>query len=129
MSKIDELKLVFSKYNKEVMSWLSENELSELKNYSDFQRKDIIGKSYREDQHYFEKVSSFKTKVFSTKSYLLDLMNDNLDRIESRKAEQLLKSLDEKIKMLESLLSTSRYRIKFYESIIYLISNMTYGDF
>lgn len=128
MKQIADIKVAFSKYKEQVDLWLESSSLTDLKQYSDLQNKDIIGTVYRNDQNYFEQVSSFKAKFYSVKSYLLSL-KDGADRASLRELTLMLDYIESQIRHLDIIIAVAKQRIKFYESLIYLISNMSYGDF
>lgn len=125
----DETKEAIDVFVNQVAIFLKENKLVELKEFNKLQDKESIGVDYRHDQWYFENVSNFKAKYFSLKAYFVKMQSENSDRLLVRKVESMLTYLEEQIKMLDIVMSTAKQRIKFYESVIYLVSNFNYGNY
>lgn len=117
------------KFDKSVMKYLSENELSKLPSFNKLQTKETIGEIYRNDQSHFEKVSGLKAKYFSLISYFTALKLDNMDRVERTKIDSYIDYLSKQISAVDVYVSQAKQRVKFLESVIYLVSNMTYGDY
>jgi hypothetical protein len=127
--EFEKAKSIVDNFNSEVAIFLKENKMSELRQFSDLQTKENIGTDYRHDQWYFENISSFKAKYFSLRAYFLKLQSDNSERVLGRKIDGLLAFIDEQIKMLDITVATAKQRIKFYESVIYLVANFNYGNY
>lgn len=125
----DHAKNVVEDFNVQVNTFLKENKLSVLKEFKSLQEKENIGNDYRHDQWFFENVSNFKAKYFSLKAFFLKMQSENSDRLLTRKVESMLTYIDEQIKYIDILMATSKQRIKFYESVIYLVSNFNYGNY
>lgn len=125
----EKAKKVVKDFSNEVMNFNKENALSDLKDFKRLQNKDSIGNDYRHDQWYFENISNFKAKYFSLKSYFLSRLSETVDRILTRKLENMITYIEEQIKFLDVLAGIAKQRIKFYESIIYLVSNFNYGNY
>lgn len=116
-------------YREDVNKFLDTNSLTVLNTYEKLQNKDIIGSSYRDDQNFLEKVSEFKAKYFSVKAFLIKESSKTTDRVGVRSMAAIMDVVNEDIKRLDTILTSARQRVKFYESVIYLVSNMSYGDF
>lgn len=125
----DQSKEIVDNFTNEVTNFLKQNKMSELKQFKDLQTKENIGTDYRHDQWYFENISSFKAKYFSLKAYFLKMQSDNSERVLGRKVDSILSFIDEQIKMLDIIVGTAKQRIKFYESVIYLVANFNYGNY
>jgi hypothetical protein len=125
----EKVKGVVDKFGEAVNEFFKDNQMSELKDFKDLQDKENIGEDYRHDQWYFENASNFKTKYFSLKAYISKNSIDSYDRVSSRKLENLVAYIDDQIKMLDNVISMAKQRIKFYESVIYLVSNFNYGNY
>jgi hypothetical protein len=119
----------FREFREKVNNWCANNDLTPLGEYKELQKKDFMGKSYRDDQLYFEQVAKFKAKFFSVRSYINKEMYEAKDRSSLRVSESILQETDDEIKRMDSLINVAKQRLKFYESVIYLVSNMAYGDF
>lgn len=121
---------ILENFNEEVTAFIKDNDLSDIPEYSKLQTKEAIGGIYRHDQVYFEKVSSFKSNYFGINSFFLKMKTESKsDRILTKKIESVVEHIDQKIKMMDTLVSKAKQRLKFFESMIYLISNMSYGDY
>jgi hypothetical protein len=129
MEKLDQVKTVIDQLNNDVGSFMSDNSLSELPPFSKLQSKDRIGEIYRNDQCYYENIATFKAKYVGISSYLNKLKSEISDRALTRNIEELIEHITKKTDMLSITLSSAQSRIKFYQTVVYLISNMTYGDF
>jgi len=127
--EFEKAELVIKNFETEVTAFLKENTLSELKTFNNLKDKENIGEVYRHDQWYFENISSFKTKYFSLKAYFIKEQVNNSERTLSRRIDSMLSYLEEQIKMLDLILNTAKQRIKFYENVIYLVSNFNYGNY
>ena len=129
MEELYKFSTLFDAFMKEVEEWASNNNLVELKRFSELQTKEVIGSCYRDDQEYFEQLSKFKAKFFSSKNYLLSLLSKTNDRVAVRNIEKIISTIENQVKFIDTLLNKAKQRIKFYESVIYLVSNMSYGDY
>lgn len=123
-----EAKGVVNKYIQEVNEWLKENQLTELPEYKELTNKEVLGKHYRKDQIYFENVSNFRANLFSLKSYFLKEKSEESIRTQA-KFDTMIDLLTNEIYMVNNYSEAAKQRIKFYESIMYMIANMTFGDF
>ncbi len=119
---------VVEKFNDEVKDFLDENDLVVLKTYKELQDKDVIGTVYRHDQWFFENISNFKAKYFGIKGFFLKL-KDGAARDVLRKIDIMVDKVESQIKMLETMVFTARQRIRFYQDVIFIISNRSYGDY
>ncbi len=128
MATFKELKQVSGEFNKKMSEWIRDNSLTELLDYKHLNNKDRIGKNYRHDQWYYEYVSNLKSKLIGIKSLLMK-MKDKSNRVELNDINKYSDYIDNRIKELESLIFTSRQRISFYQDMIKLISNFTYGEY
>lgn len=127
--KIAKAKEVLERFHKEVAEFIANNKMNELPEYKKLQDKNVIGSLYRNDQVYFEKLSTFKANYFGIKSFFIKEGVAISDRIITKEIEAIEKLIDEKIKYLDALVVSAKQRVKFYEDIIYLVSNMSYGDY
>jgi hypothetical protein len=126
---LEQAKKVLDKYTEETTKFLKEYKLSELPAYSELQTKETLVEHYREDQYYFEKVSNFKANFYGIKNFFLKFKAENTDRVTTREVDAIEGIINEKIKHLDVVSSTAKQRINFYDRIIYLISNMSFGDY
>lgn len=126
---LDNAKEILNNFNTEVGTYTTKNKLSDLPAYSKLQTKEVIGSLYRDDQKYFETLSAYKANYFGIKAFFIKQKNESTDRVLTREIEAVEKLIDEKIKFLDTLVSTAKQRVKFYETIIYLVTNMSYGDY
>jgi len=125
----EETKRIVEDFNLEVNRFVKENKLNELKEFNKLQDKESMGSDYRQAQWYFENISNFKAKYFSLKAYFTKMMSEQTERTLTRKIESTISYVDEQIKYLEIIMSSAKQRIKFYESVIYLVSNFNYGNY
>ena len=116
-------------FAKKVNMFVKENTLNELKEFNRLQEKENIGEDYRQAQWYFENISNFKAKYFSLKAYFSKILSEKTERVLVRKVENILSYLDEQIKYLDIIMASAKQRIKFYESVIYLVGNFNYGNY
>lgn len=127
--EFDHAKKLVDEFSIQVNKFFKENKMSELKEFKNLQAKENIGNDYRHDQWFFENVSNFKAKYFSLKAFFLKMQSENSDRLLTRRVDSMLIYLDEQIKYIDILMAASKQRIKFYESVIYLVSNFNYGNY
>lgn len=121
-------KEVVNNYIKEVNAWLQDNMLTDLPEYSKLRDKDTLGRLYRSDQIYFETISRYRANLYSLKSYYLKQRTEESVRTQN-KFETMVDLITNEIYMINNYAEAAKNRIKFYENIMYMISNMTYGDF
>ena len=126
---IDNAKEILNNFNTEVAKFTANNKLSELPAYVELQKKHVIGALYRSDQKYFETLSTYKANYFGIKSFFIKERSTITDRNVLRDLDSVEKLIDEKIKYLDTLVSAAKQRVKFFENVIYLVANMSYGDF
>lgn len=126
---INDVNEIIADLNSRVNQFKKEEALSELPSMKRMQSKEVIGALYRDDQIYYEKLAYFKSEYFGIKAFLYNLKKDNTGRVESRTIDLTIEFLDSRSKMIDEMLSAAKQRLKFFESSIYLISNMTYGSF
>jgi len=127
--QLEEMTKSIEEFAKQVNDFTHVNKLNDLKDFSRLQEKENIGSDYRQAQWYFENVSSFKAKYFSLKAYFTKMLAENSERTTVRKVENMLSYLDEQIKYLDIIMASAKQRIKFYESVIYLVGNFNYGNY
>lgn len=120
---------VLERFISEVNTWKDTNAPQEVKQYKELKSKDTMGSVYRNDQAYYEKLSSFKSKYYSFRGVFLKIKSENNDRILARHIDSSIEQIDEQIKLLDSEMIVVRSRLKFYENIIFMVSNLSYGDF
>lgn len=128
IEQLDELKKTVYQYIEDVDDWLKLNKLTVLPSYQELKNKEVWGTNYREDQNYYEIVAEFKSTVFGFKGYVTKMKIDVPVRMQNL-YDSFINYLDEKTKSLEQVLSVAKQRLKFYQDIQYVISNMTYGNF
>lgn len=121
-------KEVVNNYIKEVNAWLQDNMLTDLPEYSKLRDKDTLGRLYRSDQIYFETIARYRANLYSLKSYYLKQRTEESVRTQN-KFETMVDLITNEIYMINNYAEAAKNRIKFYENILYMISNMTYGDF
>lgn len=127
--KFTQAKAVIEKFNKEVKEYTEANSLTELPSFDRLRDKDVLGEIYREDQVYYETISAYRSKYFGLDSFLLKLKSNTNDRVLIREIDEMIKYVGKKEEMLRSMSYTAKDRIKFYQNIIYLVANLSYGDF
>lgn len=125
---IDEIKEVYKDFAIELNQWQQSNKLTKIKDYKDYHNPQVWGQDYKNDQHYFESVSSYKNLVFGLISVTERTKADG-DRVIKTKADSLLSELDIELKKLDNLLFTARERLKFYENIMRVMGNITWGSY
>lgn len=125
---IDELKQAFNNYIPELNEWITGNKLTEIKNYKDYKDSETWGSHYRNDQKYFEAVSSHKNIIFGVISYA-EMIKLGGDRGTKLEAENLISGLENELKRLDNLLFTARERLRFYENIMRVMGNVTWGSY
>jgi hypothetical protein len=127
--KFNQSKKVIADFNEQVKDYTSKNSLNELPAFDELQKKEVIGDIYREDQVYYETISDFRSKYFGLESFFIKMRSETSDRVLVREIDEMIKYVSKKEEMLRSLSYTAKDRIKFYQNVIYLVANMTYGDF
>ena len=120
---------VVEKLNVEVTTYVTNTKLQELPPFAKLQNKETIGVIYRADQLHSEKLSGFRSKYFGLSAFLLKLRTETANRSLLRDIDETVKYLDKKEEMLKNLSFEAKDRVKFYQNVIYLVSNMNYGDF
>jgi hypothetical protein len=126
---IEKAKTILDNFIEEVSEYIKNKKLSELPSYSELQVKEKIGKLYREDQYYFEKLAGYKANFYGIKNFFAKIGLGKTDRVLNRELDAIQSSIDQRIKHLDVLVSRAKQRINFYDRIIYLVSNMSYGDY
>ena len=127
--KFEQAKLVIENFNEEVTKYTTKNKLAKLPPFSELQNKESIGNIYRDDQIYYETLSGFRSKYFGMSAFFLKLKTETNDRVLTRKIDDMTVYLDKKLSMLANMVFESKDRVKFYQNVIYLVANMSYGDF
>lgn len=121
-----EAKQVMDSYHNEAKEWLKNNDLTELPEYNKLVDKQTLGKHYRLDQIYFERLTTYKSTYFGLISFF-----NNLDmtagREEKRNIENAIVFLNNKVKELDSKIEAGRNRLQFYKTIVYMVGNVVYG--
>lgn len=118
---------VLERFISEVHEYKRLNQPEEIKQYKELLSKETMGTVYRNDQVYYEKLSSFKSKYYAFREVFLKIKSENTDRVISRHLETTLDRIEEQIKVLDSEMTVARSRLKFYENIIFMVSNVSYG--
>ncbi len=129
VTNIDDVIALSRDFYDDVKAWLKDNTLTEMLEYKAYQNKDVLGPNYRKDQWYYEKLSNFKSKFMGIKGFYIRFRVDKPLRDVIRKIDGEVEYIDNQMKMLDNLLITARTRVKFYEDIMFLISNFTYGNY
>jgi len=127
--KFEQAKLVIENFNEEVTKYTTKNKLAKLPPFSELQNKESIGNIYRDDQIYYETLSGFRSKYFGMSAFFLKLKTETNDRVLTRKIDDMAAYLDKKLSMLANMVFESKDRVKFYQNVIYLVANMSYGDY
>ena len=127
--KFEQANKVLEKFNSEVSEFIESKKLTELEPFNKLQDKNIMGDVYRKDQYYYEQITDFKSKYFGISSFLSKLKTETTDRILIRDIDKLVDYVNKKLDMLTTLSFRAQSRVKFYQNIIYLIANMSYGDY
>lgn len=125
----EETKKIVEEFAVEVNNFTKENRLNDLKEFSKLQEKENIGADYRQAQWFFENISYFKAKYFSLKAYFTNMLSNNSERTLTRKVEGMINYIEQQIKHLDIIMFAAKQRIKFYESVIYLVGNFNYGNY
>lgn len=128
MTTFEDAKVITESFCTEVTEWCNKNKPQELNKYSELKNKEIMGNAYRNDQNYYEKLSQFKAKFIGLRGYFLKMQGSS-DRITTRNIDTTLTVIDEQIKLLDTDMFAMRSRLKFYETIIFMIANFSFGDF
>lgn len=130
---INELIPAVGEYKDSIDKWFTENAIVELPEFSELHDKNVWGVCYRNDQIYYEAVADFKSKFYAVKSAALHLLTEKYDVIAERenksKTIKLIELLDNTIRELDNQIEKAKRRLKFYETITYVIGNVTYGSF
>jgi hypothetical protein len=127
--KFEQAKVVIENFNEEVTKYTTKNKLAKLPPFSELQNKESIGNIYRDDQIYYETLSGFRSKYFGMSAFFLKLKTETNDRVLTRKIDDMAAYLDKKLSMLANMVFESKDRVKFYQNVIYLVANMSYGDY
>lgn len=128
MPTLEEAKTIFEDFHQEASTWLKNNSLTAMPEYSELTVKAVIGQHYRDDTLYFESVSDYKSRYFALRSYF-NKAHADATREGKRDIDTIISQVDDYIKLLDTSLNAARARLKLYESIIYLVSNFSYGDY
>lgn len=132
MVDIIKLKEAYIEYKKEVFEWLDSNTLVILPEYHKLHDKETWGANYRKDQIYYEIVADYKSKLYGVRSAAFAVVTDvttAADRINKKQAEILVEDVDNELKALDNHLFKARARLQFYENIMRVISNVTFGSY
>lgn len=127
--KFEQASSVIEKFNKEVSDYIDTHSLSELPPFEKLQKKEEIGTIYRNDQNYYESITDYKSKYFGMSAFFSKLKTETNDRVLSRKIDETISYVDKKVEMLSTMGFRAQSRIKFYQNVIYLVANMSYGDY
>ena len=127
--RFEQAEKVIEKFNKEVSDYIDSHALSELPPFEKLQRKEQIGTIYRDDQKYYETITDYKSKYFGMSAFFLKLKSEINDRVLSRKIDEAISYVDKKAETLTTMGFRAQSRIKFYQNVIYLVANMSYGDY
>lgn len=125
---LEQLKTALDTLDKETEQFLKNNSLVELPDFGDLYDKKLWGENYREDQNYYEQVGLIKSRYFGLKSLLIKLKNESAN-VKFNGFVGLIERADETIRRLESISFASKTRIDFYQNVMKVISNMSYGDY
>lgn len=128
MTDVEQGKQVLEQFNKEVMEWLDKHKISKLPAYESLRDKETFGNSYRTDQHYYEQVANFRAQYFALKGYFSKIKSQLPPRA-SGSLDDVLSYISDQLKMVDTYTEIARQRIKFYDSLAYVISNMSFGDY
>ena len=127
--KVAIAKKVLTNFKNDVKKYTKENKLSILPPYNELRDKDAIGIIYRADQVYYETLNDFRTKYNGVIAILTNYKVDNTNRVLTRQIEGLITIANAEVETLKNMIFTAKDRLKFYQNIMYLISNMSFGDF
>ena len=125
----EKFKGAVEKLNGEVTAYITKNKLQDLPPFNKLQNKETIGVIYRADQLHMEKLSGFRSKYFGLSAFLIQLRSETANRVLIREIDDNVKFLEKKEEMLKNLAFEAKDRVRFYQNIIYLVSNLSYGDF
>lgn len=130
---ITELITAFNEYNDSAQVWIANHNLVDLPEFQALHDKNIWGKSYHNDQVYYEQIADIKNKMFAVKSAALNLLTTKYNTISERenkgKTERFIENVDNNMRAADNLLEKAKRRLKFYETITYVVGNITYGSF
>lgn len=130
---MEELKQVYKEFFNDSIDYIENNYLVVLPEFNKLHDKNIWGEAYRLDQIYYENVSDIKSKIYGVKNHVLALLEEGVKTIDGRfakaTAEKFLDIVNNDLKMFEEILYKAKQRLKFYETITYVIGNVTYGSF
>lgn len=128
MTKLDEIREVLDDYTKTMITWIKENNLTLLPAYNKLKDKTTFGKHYRDDQNYYEEVMNFKANLLAIRSFITKERSLQPPR-QAPLYDSIISNVNDYIRYIDTYADVAKQRIKFYETINYVISNMSYGDF
>ena len=122
----NDAKKVLDGYHEEAKAWLKSNSLTELPEYNRLMDKEVLGKHYRLDQIYFERLTTYKSTYFGLISFFTSL-DITASREDKRNIENSITFLNNKVRELDSKIEAGRNRLQFYKTVVYMIGNVVYG--
>lgn len=124
----DEAKQVLDDYIEELNLWFKENKPLETPTYNQLLSKDVWGTSYQKDLKYFKDISEIKSKLFALKTYFTK-MKSEAPAAFYKKHDVVLSYIDDKIKDVDNRLFTVREQLIYYQTVIKVIMNFSFGDY
>ena len=109
-------------------AWFLDHGLTKIRDYKEYHNPQVWGQDYKSDQHYFEEISRNKNMVFGVMS-LTQQLKETGDRATKIQADGFIQVLEVDFKRLDNLLFTARERLKFYENIMRVMGNITWGSY
>lgn len=126
MGTFEEIKITVDDFISESFSWMKNNKLTELPDYSELRDKVILGEHYTSDIIYYEKLTDIKSTLYGLIAYFTKAQN-TASREDKRKHENMIDFLQAKSKELDTKLEAAKHRLAFYKTITYMIGNVLYG--
>lgn len=125
---VEELRSTYLTYKEDMDKWFLTHGLTTLKDYDEYRAPEVWGENYKKDQRYFEEISNNKNMVYGVIS-LTQQLKELGDRVVKTKADAFLETLNVDMRRLDNLLFTARERLKFYENIMRVMGNISWGSY
>lgn len=123
-----ETKDVINNYLRSLASWVDKNDLGQLPDFEDLKDAKTAGSAYRRDQLFYERVTDQKTKLLGIKA-LLTSFSVTASRTEQSMISSTLDAVESNTRTIDNLQGKARQRLKFYDTLFYVVGNPTYGDY
>ena len=119
---------ILNTYASQAEAWLKDNQLAPIPEFDSLRDKDVYGSNYRAALVFYETIARFKADYFSLRGYFSKLKSETPPRL-SKSFDDTLALVAEHLKLVDTYVDMAKQRIKFYDSVSYVLSNMTYGEF